>query len=51
MGYIYHRFSYPDGINMGHGAGFNREVCMDRLYFDKNGNVLPVKPTKLRHIK
>lgn len=42
---IYHRFSYPDGINMGDSAGFNREVCMDRMYFDENGNIIPVKPT------
>jgi hypothetical protein len=30
---------------MGDAAGFNREVCMDRLYFDDQGNVLPVVPT------
>jgi len=43
---VYHRFSYPDGINMGDAAGFNREVCMDRLYFDDAGNIIPVKPTQ-----
>jgi arabinoxylan arabinofuranohydrolase len=42
---VYHRFSYPDGIKMGDAAGFNREVCMDRMYFDEKGNILPVKPT------
>jgi arabinoxylan arabinofuranohydrolase len=42
---IYHRFSYPDGIHMGDAAGFNREVCMDRMYFDAEGNIIPVKPT------
>jgi arabinoxylan arabinofuranohydrolase len=42
---VYHRFSYPDGINMGDAAGYNREVCMDRLYFDEKGAILPVKPT------
>jgi len=42
---VYHRFSYPDGINMGDAAGFNREVCMDRMYFDENGNIIQVKPT------
>lgn len=42
---IYHRFSYPDGINMGDAAGFNREVCIDRMYFDEKGDIIPVKPT------
>lgn len=42
---VYHRFSYPDGIKMGDAAGFNREVCIDRIYFDDKGNILPVKPT------
>ncbi|SDL68724.1 family 43 glycosylhydrolase [Pedobacter antarcticus] len=42
---VYHRFSYPDGINMGDAAGFNREVCIDRMYFDEKGNIIPVKPT------
>jgi len=42
---VYHRFNYPNGINMGDAAGFNREVCMDRLFFDDQGNIIPVKPT------
>lgn len=42
---IYHRFNYPNGIHMGDAAGFNREVCIDRMYFDDNGNIVPVKPT------
>jgi arabinoxylan arabinofuranohydrolase len=42
---IYHRFNYPDGIHMGEAAGFNREVCIDRMYFDEKGNIIPVKPT------
>ncbi len=42
---VYHRFNYPKGIDMGDAAGFNREVCMDRLYFDDQGHVLPVIPT------
>ncbi|WP_316800788.1 family 43 glycosylhydrolase [Pedobacter frigidisoli] len=42
---VYHRFNYPDGINMGDAAGFNREVCMDRMYFDEAGHIIPVKPT------
>jgi len=42
---VYHRFNYPDGIHMGDAAGFNREVCIDRMYFDEKGNIVPVKPT------
>lgn len=42
---VYHRFNYPNGINMGDAAGFNREVCIDRMYFDSDGNIIPVKPT------
>jgi len=42
---VYHRFNYPNGIHMGDAAGFNREVCIDRMYFDDNGNIVPVKPT------
>jgi len=40
---VYHRFNYPDGITMGDAAGFHREVCMDPLYFDQEGNIVPVK--------
>lgn len=43
---VYHRFNYPDGIRMGDAAGFNREVCIDRMYFDEKGNIIPVKPTQ-----
>lgn len=42
---VYHRFHYPDGINMGRAAGYNREVCIDRLLFDKQGNIIRVIPT------
>lgn len=42
---VYHRFHYPDGINMGRAAGYNREVCIDRLLFDKDGNIIQVVPT------
>lgn len=42
---VYHRFNYPDGIHMGDAAGFNREVCIDRMSFDEKGNIIPVKPT------
>ena len=42
---LYHRFNYPDGINMGRAAGYNREVCIDPLYFSEEGRMLPVKPS------
>ncbi len=42
---VYHRFNYPNGINMGDEAGYNREVCIEPMVFDKEGNILPIKPT------
>jgi GH43 family beta-xylosidase len=42
---VYHRFNYPNGITMGDAAGFNREVCIDKLEFEKEGNLKQVKPT------
>lgn len=42
---VYHRFTRPKGIDMGRAAGFNREVCIDKLEFDTQGNIIPVTPT------
>lgn len=42
---VYHRFTYPKGIEMGRSAGFHREVCIDRMEFDGMGRILRVKPT------
>jgi hypothetical protein len=42
---VYHRFEYPNGINMGRDAGYNREVCIDRLAFNADGSIQKVKPT------
>ena len=42
---VYHRFSYPNGVKMGRRGGFHREVCIDKLEFDADGNILEVKPT------
>lgn len=42
---VYHRFKRPDGIAMGRSAGYNREVCIDKLEFDAEGNIKQVKPT------
>lgn len=43
---VYHRFTYPKGIDMPGGAGvFHREVCIDKLEFDTHGNIIETKPT------
>lgn len=42
---VYHRFNYPKGITMGSAAGYNREVCIDRMEFNKDGSIKQVKPT------
>jgi arabinoxylan arabinofuranohydrolase len=42
---VYHRFNFPNGINMGDAAGFNREVCIDKLEFNKDGSIKQVRPT------
>jgi arabinoxylan arabinofuranohydrolase len=42
---VYHRFTYPKGITMGRSAGFNREVCIDALTFDADGEIVEVIPT------
>lgn len=42
---VYHRFQYPDGIKMGRAAGYNREVCIDRLEFNPDGTIKQVVPT------
>ncbi|NWJ52750.1 MAG: family 43 glycosylhydrolase [Bacteroidetes bacterium] len=42
---VYHRFNYPNGIKMGSAAGYNREVCIDKLGFNKDGSIKLVKPT------
>jgi len=42
---VYHRFTYPNGIKMGESAGYNREVCIDKLEFNPDGSIKQVKPT------
>ncbi len=42
---VYHRFQRPEGAKKDWSAGYNREVCIDRLLFDEQGNIIPVKPT------
>ncbi len=42
---VYHRFNYPNGITMGRAAGYNREVCIDKLEFNPDGSIKQVMPT------
>ncbi|MFV0591586.1 MAG: family 43 glycosylhydrolase [Draconibacterium sp.] len=43
---VYHRFTYPKGVEMPRGSGgFHREVCIDKMEFDADGNIQEVKPT------
>lgn len=42
---VYHRFTYPYGIGMGRAAGYNREVCIDKMEFNNDGTIKQVKPT------
>lgn len=42
---VYHRFKRPDGIKMGKDAGYNREVCIDKLEFNEDGTIKTVVPT------
>ena len=41
---VYHRFTRPKGIKMGSPAGFNREVCIDKLEFNADGSIKQVLP-------
>ncbi|MFV8376278.1 family 43 glycosylhydrolase [Flavobacterium sp. LB1P71] len=42
---VYHRFNYPNGITMGRSAGYNREVCIDKLEFNTDGSIKQTIPT------
>jgi sucrose-6-phosphate hydrolase SacC (GH32 family) len=42
---VYHRFTYPKGITMGRSAGYNREVCIDKLEFNQDGTIKQTIPT------
>jgi hypothetical protein len=42
---VYHRFTRPEGIKMGLSGGYNRETCIDPMYFNPDGTIVPVKPT------
>lgn len=42
---VYHRFQRPGAIKLGWDAGYNREICIDRLEFNDDGTLKPVVPT------
>ncbi len=42
---VYHRFTRPKGITMGSAAGYNREVCIDKMEFNSDGSIKKVVPT------
>jgi catechol 2,3-dioxygenase-like lactoylglutathione lyase family enzyme/sucrose-6-phosphate hydrolase SacC (GH32 family) len=42
---VYHRFNFPNGIKMGRAAGYNREVCMDKMEFHADGSIKQIIPT------
>lgn len=42
---VYHRFARPDAIKLGWDAGYNREVCIDRMEFNEDGTIKTVKPS------
>ena len=37
---VYHRHNLPRSVH-----GFNRQVCIDEMKFDADGNILPIVPT------
>lgn len=37
---VYHRHNNPKSVH-----GFNRQICIDELNFDKDGNIIPIIPT------
>ena len=37
---VYHRHNLPRSVH-----GFNRQICIDEMKFDADGNILPVVPT------
>lgn len=42
---VYHRFNFPNGVHWGDAAGYNREVCIDKLEFNSDGTIKQVIPT------
>ncbi len=42
---VYHRFARPESIKLGWSAGYNREICIDRLEFNEDGTIRPITPS------
>lgn len=42
---VYHRFARPDAIKLGWNAGYNREVCIDKMEFNDDGTIKRVVPS------
>ena len=42
---VYHRFARPDGVKKGWSAGYNREVCIDKIEFNEDGTIKAVRPS------
>lgn len=42
---VYHRFARPDGVKMGWSAGYNREVCIDKIEFNEDGTIKAIRPS------
>lgn len=42
---VYHRFARPNAIKLGWEAGYNREICIDRMEFNEDGTIKAVVPT------
>ena len=42
---VYHRFNYPKGATQGDAAGYNREVCIDKMEFNADGSIKQTIPT------
>ena len=37
---VYHRHNNPHSVH-----GFNRQLCIDKIEFDSNGDIMPIRPT------
>ncbi len=42
---VYHRFARPEAIKLGWSAGYNREVCIDKMEFNADGTIKAIDTT------
>lgn len=42
---VYHRFARPNAIKLGWSAGYNREVCIDKMEFNADGTIKVIDTT------